>query len=398
VAAAQFLAAGLISMQAMAGRRPMVHARTIWRHFDLLHFLSMMLLVAIGVVMVYSSFDVALPDDTPFLMRAAMRQVLFALLGLGVYLFAAAIDYQVLDALSLWLYVPMLALLAITLTIGRTDFGATSRLDTGEYFDVQTSELAKVVMILLLARYLGRDREALESPRPFLLSMLLLLPPLALIYTQPDFGQTFMLLATWLGMAFLGGVRWRHMLLLVVIGLLVAPVIWFRAEPFMRGRIITFLFPGDDPSGASYNVNQALISIGSGGWLGKGLLRGTQSQLHFLRVRHTDFIFSVLAEEMGFLGALLLLSLYAILIMRLVRIAMTTPDMYGRLVVVGVTCMLFFQTVINMGFNVNLLPVTGLPLPLVSYGGSSLVTMMLALGLTQSVAMRSKPIENDLLS
>jgi rod shape determining protein RodA len=127
-------------------------------------------------------------------------------------------------------------------------------------------------------------------------------------------------------------------------------------------------------------------------------LRGTQSQLHFLRVRHTDFIFSVLAEEMGFLGSLLLLSLYAILITRLVRIATTTSDRYGRLVVVGVTCMLFVQTVVNVGFNVNILPVTGLPLPLVSYGGSSIVTMMLALGLTQSVAMRSKPIENDLLS
>jgi rod shape determining protein RodA len=398
MATAQFLAAGLILMQGIAARRPMANVRTIWRHFDLLHLLSMMLLVAIGVVMVYSSFDAAMPEDTPFLMRFAMRQAVFAVLGLGVYLFAAAIDYRVLGSLSIWFYGLMLVLLAITLTLGRTDFGATSRLDASEYFDIQTSELAKVVMILLFARYLGRDREALESPMPFLLSMLLLVPPLVLIYIQPDFGQTLMLLATWFGMAFLGGVRWRHMLLLAVLGLLVAPVVWFRAEPYMRGRIIMFLFPGEDPSGASYNVNQALISIGSGGWLGKGLLRGTQSQLHFLRVRHTDFIFSVLAEEMGFLGSLLLLSLYAILITRLVRIATTTSDRYGRLVVVGVTCMLFVQTVVNVGFNVNILPVTGLPLPLVSYGGSSIVTMMLALGLTQSVAMRSKPIENDLLS
>ena len=398
MAAAQFLAAGLIPMQAMAGRRPMANVRTIWRHFDLLHLLSMLLLVAIGLVMIYSSYDTALPDNTPFLMRAAMRQALFALLGFGLYLFAAAIDYQVLDTLSIWLYAPVLVLLAITLVLGRTDSGASRWLTANEYFDVQTSELAKIVMILLLARYLGRGREALESPRPFLLSILMLLPPLALIYIQPNFGQTAMLLAIWLGMAFLAGVRWRHLLLLVTMGLLIAPVAWFRFEPYMRGRIIMFLFPGQDPSGASYNVNQALISIGSGGWLGKGILRGTQSQLHFLRVRHTDFIFSVLAEEMGFLGALLLLALYATLIMRLVRIAKTTPDTYGRLVVVGVACMLFVQTVINVGFNVSILPVTGLPLPLVSYGGSSLVTMMLALGLTQSVAMRSKPIENDLLS
>ncbi len=398
MAAAQFLAAGLIPMQAMAGRRPMANVRTIWRHFDLLHLLSMLLLVAIGLVMIYSSYDTALPDNTPFLMRAAMRQALFALLGFGLYLFAAAIDYQVLDTLSIWLYAPVLVLLAITLVLGRTDSGASRWLTANEYFDVQTSELAKIVMILLLARYLGRGREALESPRPFLLSILMLLPPLALIYIQPNFGQTAMLLAIWLGMAFLAGVRWRHLLLLVTMGLLIAPVAWFRFESYMRGRIIMFLFPGQDPSGASYNVNQALISIGSGGWLGKGILRGTQSQLHFLRVRHTDFIFSVLAEEMGFLGALLLLALYATLIMRLVRIAKTTPDTYGRLVVVGVACMLFVQTVINVGFNVSILPVTGLPLPLVSYGGSSLVTMMLALGLTQSVAMRSKPIENDLLS
>ncbi|MBC7235263.1 MAG: rod shape-determining protein RodA [Chloroflexi bacterium] len=384
-------------MQSIVGRRPLVLSRTIWRRFDLVHFFIVLLLVAIGEVMIYSAYETSLPADVPLLERAVFRQSIFALVGFALYLTAAAIDYRALGSLAPWIYGVVVLLLAITLTLGRTAFGAQSWLDTEAPFDVQPSELAKVLMILVLARYLGDDPEALESPKPLLLSILLILPPAVLIYVQPDFGTALILLAIWAGMVFLSGVRWRHLFLLALVGAIAAPAVWFQMEDYMRQRIVLFFFPEGDPSGASYNVMQALISIGSGGWLGKGLLRGTQSQLHFLRVRHTDFIFSVLAEEMGFVGAILLLTLFAVLILRLARIAMTTPDTYGRLLVAGVASMILVQTVINVGMNANLLPVTGLPLPLVSYGGSSLVTTLLALGLTQGVAMRSKPADESLL-
>ena len=167
------------------------------------------------------------------------------------------------------------------------------------------------------------------------------------------------------------------------------PVQRFFSSSMRSINILLFLFPSEDLSGASYNVHQALISIGSGGWWGKGILKGTQSQLHFLRVRHTDFIFSVLAEELGFVGSLLFLVLVGGLILRLVHIALKARDRHGRLIVSGVAIMLLAQTFINLGMNANLLPVTGLPLPLISYGGSSLVSTLMALGLAQGVAMRS---------
>ena len=182
--------------------------------------------------------------------------------------------------------------------------------------------------------------------------------------------------------------RWRHLLLILIVLAAIAPLIWFQLEDYMRGRILQFLMPSAHASDDSYNINQALISIGSGGLWGKGLLQGTQTQLYFLRVRHTDFIFSVLAEELGFVGAATLIGVFALLIASLVRTALQARDAGGRLIVGGVATMLLLQTFINIGMNANLLPVSGLPLPLVSYGGSSLVTTLAALGLAQSVALR----------
>ena len=226
----------------------------------------------------------------------------------------------------------------------------------------------------------------METFVPLLQSMGALAVPAVLVYLQSDLGMVLLLAITWAGMVFVSGVRWRHLLALGALGAAAVPVAWFRLEDYMRGRVSDFLNPGQDPSGSSYNIIQALISIGSGGWWGKGYLRGSQSQLRFLRVRHTDFIFSVMCEEFGFAGALVLILLFAALFMRLLRIARNTPDGPGRLIVSGVTIVLFAQVFINMGVNANLLPVTGLPLPMISYGGSSLITTMIALGLAQSVA------------
>lgn len=371
--------------------------RAVWRHFDIALFLVTLALVLIGGVMIYSAHEASLPagDQAP-LENAVYRQVLFAGMGLVLYLAGASVDYRVLYSLSRWVYLCVVIALGATLTVGSVSFGARSWL-AFQTFDVQPSELAKVLMIVVLARSLSSDQESLESARPLLVSIVLVVLPFLLIYLQPDFGTALILLVTWAGMAFLAGVRWRHMFLLGCIVAIAAPLAWSRLEGYMRERVVMFFFPGEDRSGASYNVTQALISIGSGGVWGKGLLQGTQSQLHFLRVRHTDFIFSVLAEELGFVGSMLFLSLFAFLILRLVRIAAMAEDGFGRLIVAGVAVMLLAQALIHLGMNANLLPVTGLPLPLVSYGGSSLVTTLLALGLAQSVAIRQKNSEQSLL-
>lgn len=357
----------------------------------------MLIFIGVGCVMIYSSYEVTLPARGESLMdNSVFRQGLFAGAGLMIYFAAALMDYHILQPLDKWIYLFVIVILGITQVVGNTAFGAQSWIQIFA-FDVQTSELSKVLMIVVLASYLGKDEGNLKGAGPLLLSALLLIPPLLLIYKQPDFGTALILLATWLGMIYLAGVHWRYLALLVIGGLVAAPIAWFRLEDYMRDRVIMFLQPNQDPSGASYNVTQALIGIGSGGLWGKGLFHGTQSQLHFLRVRHTDFIFSVLAEELGFVGVLMFLCLFAFLILRILHIAANAQNSHGRLVAAGVGIMLFVQAFINVGMNANLLPVTGLPLPLVSYGGSSLITTLLALGLTQSVAIHSAEADNGTL-
>lgn len=379
--------------------------RPVWRHFDLTLFLATLLLVVIGALMIYSSYEATLPpEEKPWLDNAVYRQLFFGGIGLVAYAVLALFDYHVLVALYRWAFLAALAALVVNLAIGSTSFGAQSWLGVGG-FGVQLSELSKFLMIIVLARVLGGDDEEMESPRPFLLSAVMVAPPALLIYRQPDFGTALILMATWVGMVFLSGVRWRHLLMASGAVAAVAPIVWFQLKDYMRLRVLGFFYP-DKPDVLAmmqehnmdaYNINQALISIGSGGWWGKGFLHGTQSQLYFLRVRHTDFIFSVLAEEFGFIGSVLFIALFAFVIFRLVRIATMAPDPAGRLIVGGTAVMLFVQTFINLGMNANLLPVTGLPLPLVSYGGSSLMATLMALGLTQSVAMRRRDAQVGLL-
>lgn len=376
-----------------------------WRHFDLPLFLATICLVAIGALMIYSSYEATLPaEDKPWIDNAVYRQLLFGGVGLVLYMVIAVLDYRLFVALYRWVYLVALASLVVVLAIGSTSFGAQSWLGVGG-FGVQLSELAKFLMIIVLARVLGGDDEEMESPRGFVLSTVMIALPALLIYRQPDFGTALILVATWLGMVFLSGVRWRHLMLAGGATAAIVPVVWFRLEGYMRARVLGFFYPEkaavvemlSSYDMDAYNVNQALISIGSGGWWGKGFLHGTQSRLYFLRVRHTDFIFSVLAEEFGFIGSILLLALFCFVIMRLMRIAARAPDPAGRLIAGGTATMLFVQAFINLGMNANLLPVTGLPLPLISYGGSSLMATLMTLGLVQSVAMRQREPKVGLL-
>jgi rod shape determining protein RodA len=195
-------------------------------------------------------------------------------------------------------------------------------------------------------------------------------------------------------MIWLAGIRTRYLLLLIAGGIGALPLLWLNMEDYMRERLLLFVNPAGDPD-SYFNVHQALVSIGSGGWTGKGLTHGTQSQLHFLRVRHTDFIFAVTAEELGFLGALAMIALLFFLLWRILRIAERSRDTFGRLLAAGVAGLIVFQAVVNVGMNLGLMPVTGIPLPFVSYGGSSFLTLVLGLGLVESVAIRHKKLEFD---
>jgi rod shape determining protein RodA len=225
-----------------------------------------------------------------------------------------------------------------------------------------------------------------------LLSAVIVAVPVFLIYKEPDLGTALVLIFVWLVMLFASGIKMVYLGLLGGAGLAAVPVLWLSMEDYMRRRIAIFVNPASDPH-LYYNIRQALYAIGSGGWFGKGYLQGTQSQLHFLLVQHTDFVFSVLCEELGIAGALVLFLLFLALLQRTLNAAKRARDTFGRLICVGIAAWVFFQCTVNIGMNLNLLPVTGLPLPFISYGGSSLMTLLAALGLVQSVLLRHRKIE-----
>jgi rod shape determining protein RodA len=295
------------------------------------------------------------------------------------------------DALRNPLYVLVLVILGIIFLIGQVSGGAQRWLGAGA---VQPSELSKILIIIILAKHLADREQELDRFSTILTSLGVVAVPLLLIYLQPDLGTALTLIAIWAAMIWMAGMRFRYLLALGVVGLAALPLVWLNLEDYMQQRLMLFVNPGSDPD-SYFNVHQALVSIGSGGWTGKGLTHGTQSQLHFLRVRHTDFIFAVTAEELGFLGAIAMMALIFILLWRILRVAERSRDTFGRLIAAGVAGLILFQSVINIGMNLGLMPVTGIPLPFVSYGGSSFLTLMLSMGLVESVAMRHKKLEFD---
>ena len=323
--------------------------------------------------------------------RAQALRAYLAAGGMAAFYLLDCLSLRYTDVLRNPLYVLVLALLGLTLVIGQVAGGAQSWLGAGT---VQPSELAKILLIIVLARFLADREQQMEGLGAVITSFLVIGLPVLLIYRQPDLGTALTLIPVWVAMIWTAGLRFRHLFIFLVAGLGALPIVWFGLEDYMRARLLLFLNPATDPD-SYFNVHQALVSIGSGGWLGKGLTHGTQSQLHFLRVRHTDFIFAVTAEELGFLGAAGLIALIGLLLWRMLNVAERSRDTFGRLLATGVATIVLFQTVINIGMNLGLLPVTGIPLPFVSYGGSSLATLMLGAGLVESVAVHHKRLEFD---
>lgn len=362
--------------------------RLNWRRFDFVLLGATLLLLIYGVAMVYSA-----TLNVPSYEEYALRQAIYGVIGLIILLLVAAFDYRLLTSLQWPIYAITLAALATVVVFGQVRGGAAGWFDTGLIF-IQPAEIAKVLFAVVFAQYLSSHHEALGKPHWVIGAFVLLALPAGLIYLQPDLGTAIVLIVIGAMMLFAADLPWGYIIGAIVAGGLAVPVIWANLQGYMRQRILIFLDPASDPD-ASFNIAQALISIGNGGWLGKGFAQGSQSQLHFLRVRYADFIFSVTAEELGFLGAIILMALLLIVIWRLFSIADQARDYFGRLIVVGVMAMILFQSVVSIGMNLSLLPVTGITLPFISYGGSSLLTVMLGIGLAQSVAMRNRKIEFD---
>ena len=360
--------------------------RRVWQHYDLFLFCALLLLLGYGVAIIYSaSHSIDAVKDS------AIRQAVFAAIGLGIGLLVTAIDYRLLDAFSVPLYVLIVVLLLAVFVIGQITFNAQRSIDLG-IIDLQPSELSKPLLIVVLAAFLAKRQDHPNQLMTLFLSGLLVAVPVVLIYIEPDLGTALVLMFIWVVMIFASGIRFVYLALIFGGGVLAIPFLWLSMADYMRRRVVTFISPASDPQ-SYYNIQQALYAIGSGGWFGKGYLQGTQSQLHFLLVQHTDFVFAVLCEELGIAGALFLFALFAAILLRTLHAARLARDTFGRLLCTGVAAWVFFQAMVNIGMNLSLLPVTGLPLPFVSYGGSSLVTLLAAMGLVQSVRLRHRKIE-----
>jgi rod shape determining protein RodA len=349
----------------------------------------MRLLSATLIMVLFSAVYFLLTRIEPDRLETLLPFLLAA--GLASLYLLDCFTLRFFDVLRNPLYVAILIMLGIIFLIGQVAGGSQRWLGAGA---VQPSELSKILVIIVLAKFLSDREEQLERFGTVLISLGITAAPMLLIYLQPDLGTALTMTAIWIVMIWAVGIRFRHLLVLFAVGVAALPAVWFGLQEYMRERLMLFVNPASDPD-SYFNVHQALVSIGSGGWTGKGLANGTQSQLHFLRVRHTDFIFAVTAEELGFLGALAMMSLLALLLWRIIRVAERSRDTFGKLIAAGVAAVIFFQALVNIGMNLGLMPVTGIPLPFVSYGGSSFLTLMLGIGLVESVAMRHRKLEFD---
>lgn len=354
------------------------------REFDFILLLAAVGLTVYGAMLIYSGSLTTYGSPGQALSHPVTRQVAFAAIGLVAMAVISRFDYRLFGPASLALYLASIAGLLFVLAVGSTAYGSRRWIDLAGT-QVQPSEIAKVCTIIVLAKYFSDNEGKMNSLRVFATSMAIAGLPAVLVLLEPDLGSALVFGVIWLAMVLVAGVRPLHMAALVVATVAASPLIYVFAQGYQKARIQTWLDPNKDPLGRGFQILQAEISIGSGGLLGKGFTHGTQTQLHYLRTQTTDYVFSVGAEELGFIGAMVLFALFVIVLFRCLRVAGLADDAFGRLLAIGVMSFILFQVFVNIGVNIRLVPVTGVPLPLVSQGGSSLVTILASLGIVESV-------------
>jgi rod shape determining protein RodA len=365
----------------------MSDVRSSWKHFDFW---------LLGAVAILSIFSIAMIRSAIAgnitLAGYDQRQTIFVIIGFVVILVTTAIDYRIWNSINRFLYYGMAGLLGILFVVGQAVFGSARWFET-TYFSIQPSELAKIVIILALAEFFSRNMGRVNDPRIVFRSLLLTVGIVIWILLQPNLGTSIVIIVIWFTLLWASGLNLKMLAVFAGVGVVI-PIVGFPLlADYQRTRVLDFLFPNPEARlGDSYNIQQALISIGSGGWFGKGYNLGTQVQLRFLKVRHSDFIFSAMAEEFGFVGTILVLGLLLFIIYRILRAARLARDTYGALICYGVATLVAFQAIVNIGVNLRMIPATGLPLPFISYGGSAILSLLLGIGLVQSVIVRRKSV------
>lgn len=339
----------------------------------------------LGILNIYSASSSYQIVGSPFY----VKQFYWMTFGFTLSLVLCTVDYHLLEDLSFWLYGLILLLLVAVLIFGRRSMGATRWLNLG-LFNVQPSELMKIVIIITFARFFNNyHSHGGMNLREVLLPLGILAVPAALIMKQPDLGTATLVVLIALSMMIYVGLRWTTILTFVLVTIPMAWIAWrYFLHTYQKNRVLDFINPERSRLGSGYHIIQSKIAVGSGGLTGKGFIKGTQSQLRFLPEQHTDFAFSVFAEEWGFIGCLVLIILYLCLVLWGLNIARRCNDRFGSLLAMGVTAMLFWHIVINMGMVIGMFPVVGVPMPFFSYGGTSMITSMVGIGILQNISMR----------
>lgn len=359
--------------------------RRLIQNFDWVLVLLLLLIAGISILNLYSA-TYAIRDVGGA--QVFLKQIYWFLLGLLIFLLMTTFNYYVLERFAYPIYFLSIALLVTVLIVGKVTAGSQRWLGLGP-IAFQPSEVAKIAVIMILAKFFSekggyREYRLRDLWQPFLLVGV----PALLILKEPDLGTALLLVVVSFSVILFVDIHWKSLMILALSALGLVPVVWVHLKEYQRLRILTFIRPDMDPLGSGYHINQSKIAIGSGLIWGKGFLKGTQTRLHFLPEQHTDFAFSVLAEEWGFIGSVILLLLYLFLILWGLNIAKDSKDKFGSIMAVGIVAVIFWQVVINVGMVTGLLPVVGIPLVLFSYGGSSLISTMAAMGLLMNISMR----------
>lgn len=359
--------------------------------FEWFSILAILFLITSSLVTIYS---LSLSDENS--LNIFHKQIIFFVLSLPFFIFFSFYDYRNWKLYSGIFYIASLVLLTLVLLIGKNIRGTSSWFDLG-FFNFQPVEIVKIFVIIILAKYFSKNIKSITGFKDIFLSFLYIMIPVFLTIRQPDFGSAAVILVIWFGMLMMTNINKKTIAAILVMIAACSFVGWnFLLKDYQKERVEVFLDPQKDALGSGYNIIQSMVAVGSGGIKGKGLGYGSQSQLNFLPEKHNDFIFAVIAEENGFLGALIIVLIYGFLFYRMGIIAKESKDYFGWFLTNGIIIMFFFQVLINIGMNIGIIPIAGISLPFLSYGGSFIVVSMIALGIVQNIWKNRKKGELSL--
>lgn len=344
---------------------------------------SVLFLMATGLISLYSISSAGASEG----MTVFSKQLLFSFLGITAMFFFAFSNHNYLNLSSRWIYFFALISLFLVLFFGTEVRGTSGWVGIAE-FRIQPVEFAKIAIVIFMASFISKKKLKLGEMERLLASLVLTAAAVFLVIKQPDFGSAMVIAVTWVGMVLVSGVSRKSLVSIILVACVAVVASWMLFAPYQKARIKSFLDPTADPRGSGYNVKQSIIAVGSGGLKGKGIGHGSQSQLNFLPEKHTDFIFAVISEELGILGSSLVIFLYGVILYRVKKIAQWSSDNFGYLLASGFMVMIFAQVTVNIAMNIGFFPVTGIPLPFLSYGGSSLISLFIAIGILLDIYSR----------